>query len=246
MGVANNLIDTSATFNTTGDGLAGCIVRIIAGSGIGESKLIVSNTKTKLFFAEKDNWTTNPDPSSTYHIGNIDFNATSGIISGKDFRESWAGRTLNFGIMVIECDEQAETYSTGRVTLTNGTTTVVGIGTTFASSHNGENFFVPGYADKEFFVWKYVDTTTLFLTSVWTGETGNYAYSIGAKLLKVQFYLEGSSTVYRTIYADMANSPLRIPIHCKAKELQWKLSNNRVEEEVKIHSLRIVEPTVQA
>ena len=29
--------------------------------------------------------------------------------------------------MVIECDEQAETYSTGRVKLTNGSTAVVGV-----------------------------------------------------------------------------------------------------------------------
>ncbi len=248
MGDANSLTDSNATFYTTDDGLKGVYVEIIAGTGVGERKLIVSNTKTTLTFEVKDDWDVNPDTTSVYNVGNIDFRAKGPILSGKDFRQGWEGKTLSFSVMVVECTERAATYSVGRVTLTNGSTAVVGVadadGTKpiFTTAHIGENFFVPGIADKEHFVATRTDATHITLTASWAGQTGNYAFKIGAKLLKILYYLDGSGTVFKTVFLDMASSPAIAPIWCKAKSLQIEMRNNRAGEPVTINSYRVVEP----
>lgn len=242
MGTSNSLTDSSATFYTTSDGLRGCYVELIAGTGASQRNRIVSNTATTLKC--KEIWTTNPSTDTVYQIGNIDFYALSAELDAEVFGYP-AGSTLIFNRpMIIECAEQAETYSTGRVVLTNGSTTATGEGTTWVNAtHRASNFFVGGYPDREFFISSVSSATSLTLTSAWTGQTGNYTYKIGAKLLKVIFYLNGSTTAYKTVYADMASSPVSVPIQCKCKSIQYKLQNNRVDEPVEIYSITIKEPT---
>lgn len=64
------LTQATATFNTTGDGLKGCWVKILSGTGIGQTRMIASNTGTILTITPA--WTTNPDSTSVYAIGYID------------------------------------------------------------------------------------------------------------------------------------------------------------------------------
>ena len=235
------IVDSNATFDTTNDGLRGCYVTIVAGTGAGQSRRIIDNSATRLNL--ESIWTTNPSTDSVYHVGAIDFQAKSAEFDSTLWGYP-AGATLNWTHMLIECEEQAETYSTGRVILTKDSTAVTGQGTTFASTHRGMNIFIRGYADKEHFISAYNSATSLTLTAAWTGQTGNYPYKIGAKLLKVNFYINGSDTAYRTVYGDMASSPMKLPISCKSKTFQYELINNRVDEPVQIDAITIKQPTL--
>jgi hypothetical protein len=69
-GTASTLVDTGASFYTTGDGLDGVPVYIHAGTGSGQWRIISSNTGTQLTVSA--NWTTNPDSTSQYYIGAIE------------------------------------------------------------------------------------------------------------------------------------------------------------------------------
>ena len=240
--------DSSASFYTTDSGLAGCWLSIIAGTGVGQSARIESNTGTTITFSRATEFSTIPSTDSIYNIGNIDFRAKSKAFAAEDWNFP-AGSTLNWSTILVECDEQAEVYSTGRALLTYNSTAVSGVadadGTspTWTTSHPSENFYVPGFPGYEHFVASRTDATNLVLTAAWAGPTGNYEYKIGAKLLKFEFFLNGSSTVYRTIYVDQSSSPIKVPVACKSRTMQYQISNNRVDEEVKIYAITIKEPT---
>jgi len=64
---SDTLTDSTATFNTTGDGLAG--VWVTVDSLVPESRRIVSNTATEL--TVESNWSTAPSIYDTYYIGYI-------------------------------------------------------------------------------------------------------------------------------------------------------------------------------
>jgi len=64
------LTQSTATFNTTGDGLKGCWIKILSGTGVGQERMITSNTGTAITVSSA--WTTNPDSTSVYAIGYID------------------------------------------------------------------------------------------------------------------------------------------------------------------------------
>lgn len=243
MGHSRSIIDSSATFLTTGDGLRGCYITLISGTGADQTNRIIDNTTTRLNC--EDVWVTNPSTDTVYHVGAINFFALSAELDAEVFGYP-AGSTLVFNKpMLIECKEQAATYSTGRVLLTYGSATVTGTSTVWVNAtHRAHNFFVEGYEDREFFVSAVASGTSLTLTSAWTGQTGNYGYKIGAKLLKVIYYLNGSTTAYKTVYGDMASSPMRIPTGFKAKSFQFKLQNNRVDEPVELYSITVKEPVL--
>lgn len=65
-----SVIDSSASFPTAGDGLAGLIVRIYEGTGAGQERVITSNT-TAVISLESD-WRTPLDTTSKYTVGGID------------------------------------------------------------------------------------------------------------------------------------------------------------------------------
>ncbi len=65
--VANKLTDAGAAFYTTGQGLAGMPIRILAGTGAGQERIVSSNTGTELTISP--NWTVTPDATSVYAIG---------------------------------------------------------------------------------------------------------------------------------------------------------------------------------
>ncbi len=240
------LVDLNATFYTTGDGLKGCYVEIMEGDAKGERKRIIDNSPTRLTL---DSAFTEDPTGYPYQIGNIDFRAVSKEFDGSDFGYQ-SGMTLNFNRpMIIECDEQAEIYSTGKAILTNGSTTVTATDSaSWDSAYRGENLFIPGYNETEHFI-KTATSSTLTLTTAWAGDTGVYEYYIGAKLLKVEYYLNGENpmdndTAYKTVYANMASNPVNVPIQCICKSLIYRVSNNRVNESVKIHAITIPQPAL--
>jgi hypothetical protein len=69
-GGASTLTDAGATFQTTNNGLAGVPVRILSGTGIGQERIIQSNTGTQLTVSSA--WSTQPDATSVYLIGYIE------------------------------------------------------------------------------------------------------------------------------------------------------------------------------
>jgi hypothetical protein len=73
-GGVNTLTDTSATFDTTG--LAGLSVRIVEGTGAGQSRLISSATATVL--TVKNPWMTKPDSTSVYQVGGYQWRYKTG------------------------------------------------------------------------------------------------------------------------------------------------------------------------
>lgn len=68
---ANTLTDAAQTFDTSAGGLAGQIIRIIAGTGEGQEEVIGSNTLTVITLESGRNWTITPDTTSQYTIGGI-------------------------------------------------------------------------------------------------------------------------------------------------------------------------------
>jgi len=63
-GADNELIDATKSWTT--NAWTNYHVRVIYGTGIGQHRLISSNTATKLVVST--NWTTNPDPTSEYQV----------------------------------------------------------------------------------------------------------------------------------------------------------------------------------
>src|SRR3990167_4884278 len=68
----STLTDSAANFTTAGNGLAGLLVRIIAGTGEGQERVIESNTTAALTLESGSNWTLVPDTTSEYTVGGID------------------------------------------------------------------------------------------------------------------------------------------------------------------------------
>lgn len=66
----NTLTDTTKTFPTTGDGLQGRLLKIIAGTGAGQEFVITANTVNTVTI--ESTWTGKPDTTSQYTIGAID------------------------------------------------------------------------------------------------------------------------------------------------------------------------------
>lgn len=66
----STLNDTTQSFTTTADGLAGMMVRIIEGTGDGQERVITSNTSTQV--TVESNWTIVPDTTSVYTICGVD------------------------------------------------------------------------------------------------------------------------------------------------------------------------------
>jgi Ca2+-binding RTX toxin-like protein len=60
------LVDSGASFPTAGGGLAGQLVEIVSGPGVGQVRRILSNTATTLYLDAK--WGSVPTSSSTYQI----------------------------------------------------------------------------------------------------------------------------------------------------------------------------------
>lgn len=60
---------TSAPFITTGDGLRGCVLRIISGTGLGQEKIISTNTSQVLTI--EDTWQTLPSTDSRFTVAAI-------------------------------------------------------------------------------------------------------------------------------------------------------------------------------
>lgn len=246
----NNLTDSGATFNTTDDGLAGVYVSLVGGTGVGQVRRITSNTSNTLTL--ESDWTTNPDSTTTYNIAAIPANFVTAEFSAQDWGLP-VGSTLDFNApLIIECDEQASVYTTGKVVLTNGSATVTGVGTTWVNAtHRGHNFFIKGYDEYEHFISSVESTTSLTLTSAWAGQTGQYKYAIGAKLLKMEIYLNGDhpdndDDPYRTFYMDMATNPAIGALRCKGKSIVLRGGNNRVAEPFKLYSLTLKQPSVRA
>ena len=65
----STVTEGSANFSTLGDGLTGLSVKIIAGTGEGQERLIASNTSSTITTVA--NWGTLPDATSLYSIGGI-------------------------------------------------------------------------------------------------------------------------------------------------------------------------------
>ena len=74
----DTLTDTGATFNTTGDGLKAVKIKILSGTGVGQERIISSNTGTVITVTS--NWDTNPSTNSVYAIGYIDAYRKTGWI----------------------------------------------------------------------------------------------------------------------------------------------------------------------
>ena len=73
---STTLTDTDAAFVTTGVGLKGCDVYITSGRGAGQRRIVASNTATALTVTAA--WTTNPDDTSTYQVGAVKGQMTTG------------------------------------------------------------------------------------------------------------------------------------------------------------------------
>lgn len=69
-GASTTLTQSTATFNTTGNGLKGVWVKILSGTGAGQERKISSNTATVLTIDPA--WTVTPTATSVYAIGYID------------------------------------------------------------------------------------------------------------------------------------------------------------------------------
>lgn len=63
------LNDTLKAWATAPSQWAGATVRILSGTGVGQSRLVTSNTATQLTIAAA--WTTTPDATSVYDVGGI-------------------------------------------------------------------------------------------------------------------------------------------------------------------------------
>ena len=70
-GSLTSLSDSTQSFPTDGDGLAGVLIKIISGTGIGQERVISSNTEFTVIVPQ---WDTPPDTTSEYTIGAIDAN----------------------------------------------------------------------------------------------------------------------------------------------------------------------------
>lgn len=68
-GTTTTLIDTGASFDIAGDGLKSIKIKILAGTGAGQERIISSNTVTAITITVA--WTTIPDATSVYAIGYI-------------------------------------------------------------------------------------------------------------------------------------------------------------------------------
>lgn len=75
-GGSTTLTDSGASFPTSGVGLTGCPVAIIAGTGAGQYRLVSSNTATELTVSSA--WTTNPSTDSVYLVGAVELTARTG------------------------------------------------------------------------------------------------------------------------------------------------------------------------
>jgi hypothetical protein len=85
---ATTLTQSTAAFYATGGGLAGCHVRITGGTGIGQVRYISSNTATQL--TVESAWTTTPDTTSTYQIGEVDLELKTSALR---FAGQWTSGT---------------------------------------------------------------------------------------------------------------------------------------------------------
>jgi hypothetical protein len=92
---ANTLTDSAATFYTTGDDLIGCQVRIVSGTGVGQTRYITANTGTEL--TVESNWATNPSTDSTYRVGGVDrevqFQIERHVREAEEAVGEWYGHT---------------------------------------------------------------------------------------------------------------------------------------------------------
>lgn len=80
-GTVSTLTDATASFPTSGDGLAGMMVRIIGGTGVGQWGVISSNNGTTVTIETP--WALVPDATSQYSIGAVD--------------AYWRSKDLDFG-----------------------------------------------------------------------------------------------------------------------------------------------------
>lgn len=69
-GTSSTLTQTGASFYTANNGLTGVPVKIIAGTGAGQERIISSNTSTVLTVSV--NWSVTPDATSQYIVGYIE------------------------------------------------------------------------------------------------------------------------------------------------------------------------------
>lgn len=102
-GASTTLTDSGATFNTTGDGLKACKIKILSGTGIDQERIISSNTATVITITAA--WDTNPDNTSVYAIGYIDAKRKSGWLDFGSLKDKFIRRIK----MVFKI--QSSTYS---------------------------------------------------------------------------------------------------------------------------------------
>lgn len=69
-GSINTLTDSASSFSVTGAGLSGFVLRIIDGTGLGQERVISSNTAEVI--TVETQWNTAPDATSVYAIGAVD------------------------------------------------------------------------------------------------------------------------------------------------------------------------------
>jgi len=84
-GDSTTLTDSAAVFNTTGDGLKGCWIKILSGTGVGQERMVSSNTAEICTVSAV--WTINPDETSVYAIGYIDSFWVSGVFDFDDLQD---------------------------------------------------------------------------------------------------------------------------------------------------------------
>lgn len=90
--------DSTASFQTTGDGLVAAWVRITEGTGAGQVREIKTNTATKL--TVYTTWATQPDTTSKYQIGAIQAKLDAGEWDFKDSR-----RLKHFKSLALEMEQ---------------------------------------------------------------------------------------------------------------------------------------------
>lgn len=174
---STTLTDSTATFNTTGDGLKGVRVYIALGTGAGQYGTIQSNTSTELTV---DSWSggVTPNTTSVYAIGAINAYYYTKVydfddpVAKKRLVRIATNNTIDSNSPLFSVKTIKDTHSVGTLAVTNGSSTVTGTGTSFASTDVGAPIRINN-EHIEYVITSVSSATSIKISSAYAGETAS-------------------------------------------------------------------------
>lgn len=174
---ATTLVDTTATFFTSASGLKGCYVTLKGGTGVGQRRLISSNTSSQLTVTT--DWVVTPiTADTTYCIGGFDsywYSKWIDLNSGDfkrfyDFLMTFLNQKDSTSVKVSFFTDLVS--DSGTVAVTNGSPNVTGTSTLFTSDDKGKVIFFSGH-NAEYVISNVTSQTAIVLNKTYAGTTAS-------------------------------------------------------------------------